>query len=118
VDLNIHETDILAADLEVVFCGLNLATTAAAAGHNFSSRSNRFWTVLHLAGFTDVRLQPHEERRLLDFGCGLTLLSSTDQRGGRLTCRRTKFRKARPGFEAKIWRYAPRLIAFLGKRAF
>jgi hypothetical protein len=31
VDLNIHETDILAADLEVVFCGLNLATTAAAA---------------------------------------------------------------------------------------
>jgi hypothetical protein len=41
VDLNIHETDILAADLEVVFCGLNLATTAAAAGHNFSSRNNR-----------------------------------------------------------------------------
>lgn len=29
-----------------------------------------------------------------------------------------EFRKARPGFEAKIWRYAPRLIAFLGKRAF
>jgi mismatch-specific thymine-DNA glycosylase len=70
VDLNIHETDILAAGLEVVFCGLNPATTAAAAGHNFSSRSNRFWTVLHLAGFTDVRLQPHEERRLLDYGCG------------------------------------------------
>ena len=51
----------------MVFCGLYLATTAAAAGHNFSSRSNRFWTVLHLAGFTDVRLQPHEERRLLDY---------------------------------------------------
>jgi double-stranded uracil-DNA glycosylase len=67
VELNIHETDILAAGLEVVFCGLNPATTAAAAGHNFSSRSNRFWTVLHLAGFTDVRLQPHEERRLLDY---------------------------------------------------
>ena len=65
--MNIHETDILAADLEVVFCGLNPATTAAVAGHNFSSRSNRFWTVLHLAGFTDVRLQPHEERRLLDY---------------------------------------------------
>ena len=29
-----------------------------------------------------------------------------------------EFRKARPGFEAKIWRYAPRSIAFLGKRAF
>jgi precorrin-6B methylase 2 len=26
--------------------------------------------VLHRAGLTDVRLQPHEERRLLDYGCG------------------------------------------------
>jgi TDG/mug DNA glycosylase family protein len=52
----------------VVFCGLNPATTAAAAGHNFFSRSNRFLTVLHFAGFTDVRPQPHEQRRLLDYG--------------------------------------------------
>jgi TDG/mug DNA glycosylase family protein len=117
VDLNIHETDILAADLEVVFCGLNLATTAAAAGHNFSSRSNRFWTVLHLAGFTDVRLQPHEERRLLDFGCGLTAVVDRPTRRA-IDVSPDEFRKARPGFEAKIWRYAPRLIAFLGKRAF
>src|SRR4030081_2036262 len=77
---------ILAGDLDVIFCGLNPATTAATAGHKFSSRSNRFWTVLHFAGFTDVRLQPHEERRLLDYGCGLT---AVDQRDGRLTSRRT-----------------------------
>jgi double-stranded uracil-DNA glycosylase len=69
VDLNRYEPDILAGDLDVICC-LNPATTAATAGHNFSSRSNRFWTVLHLAGLTDVRLQPHEERRLLDYGCG------------------------------------------------
>ena len=115
--MNIHETDIFAADLEVVFCGLNLATTAAAAGHNFSSRSNRVWTVLHLAGFTDVRLQPHEERRLLDFGCGLTAVVDRPTRRA-IDVSPDEFRKARPGFEAKIWRYAPRLIAFLGKRAF
>jgi TDG/mug DNA glycosylase family protein len=101
----------------VVFCGLNLATTAAAAGHNFSSRSNRFWTVLHLAGFTDVRLQPHEERRLLDYGCGLTAVVDRPTRRA-IDVSPDEFRKARPGFEAKIWRYAPRLIAFLGKRAF
>ena len=29
-----------------------------------------------------------------------------------------EFKKARPGFEAKMRRYAPRSIAFLGKRAF
>jgi len=70
VDLNRYEPDILAGDLDVIFCGLNPATTTATAGHSFSSRSNRFWTVLHLAGLTDVPLQPHEERRLLDYGCG------------------------------------------------
>jgi TDG/mug DNA glycosylase family protein len=69
MDLNRYEPDILAADRDVIFRRLNPATTAAAAGHNFSSRSNRFWTVLHLTGFTDVRLQPHEERGLLDYGC-------------------------------------------------
>ena len=69
-DLSSYDPNILARDLDVIFCGVNPAMTAAVAGHNFSSRSNRFWTVLHLAGFTDVRLQPHEERRLLDYGCG------------------------------------------------
>ena len=116
MDLNIHETDIFAADLEVVFCGLNLATTAA-AGHNFSRRSNRFWTVLHLAGFTDVRFQPHEERRLLDYGCGLTAVVDRPTRRAS-DVSPDGSRKARPGFEAKIWRYAPRSIALLGKRAF
>jgi len=33
-------------------------------------------------------------------------------------CRRTNSRKARPGFETKVRRYAPRSVAFLGKRAF
>jgi hypothetical protein len=36
VDVKIDETDVLAAGLEVVFCGLNPAGTAAAAGHKFS----------------------------------------------------------------------------------
>jgi TDG/mug DNA glycosylase family protein len=70
--LALYDPDILAGDLDVVFCGMNPAATAAVAGHNFSNPSNRFWAVLQLAGFTDVRIEPHQERRLLDYGCGLT----------------------------------------------
>jgi len=111
-----YESDILAHGLDVVFCGINPASTAVADGHNFSNRSNRFWAVLHLAGFTDLRLQPQDERRLLEYGCGITAVV------GRPTKRAdevlpAEFRKARPGFEAKMRRYAPRVIAFLGKRA-
>jgi len=111
-----YQSDILARGLDVVFCGINPASTAVADGHNFSNRSNRFWPVLHLAGFTDVRLQPQDERRLLEYGCGITAVV------GRPTKRAdevlpAEFRKARPEFESKMRRYAPRVIAFLGKRA-
>jgi double-stranded uracil-DNA glycosylase len=116
-DLSSYEPDILARDLDVIFCGVNPATTAAVAGHNFSSRSNRFWTVLHLASFTDVRLQPHEERRLLEFRCGLTAVVDRPTRRA-IDVPPDEFRKARPGVEAKMRRYAPRSVAFLGKRAF
>src|SRR3984957_19360392 len=111
-----YEPDILAEGLEVVFCGINPATTAAAAGHNFSNGSNRFWTVLHLAGFTDRRLKPHEERELLVYGCGITaVVDRPTRRAEQITA--TEFVAARPVFEAKMRRYAPRFIAFLGKRA-
>jgi double-stranded uracil-DNA glycosylase len=111
-----YEPDILAEGLDVVFCGINPATTAAAAGHNFSNGSNRFWTALHLAGFTGRRLQPHEERHLLVYGCGITaVVDRPTRRADEITP--AEFVAARRGFEAKIRRYAPRSIAFLGKRA-
>jgi len=100
----------------VIFCGLNPALSAAVAGHNFSNGSNRFWTVLHLAGFTDVRLQPRDERRLLGYGCGITAVVRRPTRSA-AEITPEEFRQARPGFEARMRRYAPRAIAFLGKRA-
>jgi TDG/mug DNA glycosylase family protein len=111
-----YESDILSYGLDVVFCGVNPAASAEAAGHNFSHLSNRFWTVLHLAGFTPVQLRPDEERRLLCFGCGIT--AAVDRPTARATdVAPGEFRRAREMFEVKMRRYAPRSIAFLGKRA-
>jgi TDG/mug DNA glycosylase family protein len=96
-----YEPDILSEGLEVVFCGINPATTAAAAGHNFSNRSNRFWTALHLAGFTDRLLQPHEEQHLLTYGCGITaVVDRPTRRAEEITP--TEFAAVRPAFEAKM----------------
>jgi TDG/mug DNA glycosylase family protein len=110
------EPDILAEGLDVVFCGLNLAASAVQDGYNFSHRNNRFWPVLHLAGFTDVRLQPADQRRLLDYGCGVTAVVRRPTRSA-AEVSPAEFRSARPEFESKVRRYAPRAIAFLGKRA-
>jgi TDG/mug DNA glycosylase family protein len=115
--LNSYQADILAPGLDVVFCGINPAASAAADGHNFSNPSNRFWPVLHLAGFTDVRLQPQDERRLLEYGCGISaVVSRPTKRADEVLS--AEFLAARPEFETKMRRYAPRVIAFLGKRAF
>ncbi|MGB8354395.1 MAG: G/U mismatch-specific DNA glycosylase [Chthoniobacteraceae bacterium] len=111
-----YEPDILARDLAVIFCGINPASTAALAGHNFSNGNNRFWTVLHLAGFTDVRLQPQDERRLFEYGCGITaVVRRPTRKASEITPE--EFRESRPEFETKMRHYAPRSIAFLGKRA-
>src|SRR4029077_10318038 len=80
----------------------------------FSHRNNRFWAVLHLAGFTDVRLHPENERRLLEYGCGITAIIHRPTRRAEEIAPE-EFRKARSGFEAKMRHYAPRSIAFLGK---
>lgn len=110
-----YQPDILAKNLKVVFCGLNPALSAVHAGHNFSSPSNRFWPVLHRAGFTEVRLEPHEERHLLDYGCGVTALVERPSRQAREVTR-AEFQQARFSFETKMRYYAPRIIAFLGKQ--
>jgi len=109
-------TDVISTSLNIVFCGINPGMKSAAIGHHFANRTNRFWRVLHLAGFTDRQLEPEEARHLLDYGYGITsavarpTVSATD-----LT--RADFIAARPAFERKIAKYRPRYLAFLGKPA-
>jgi TDG/mug DNA glycosylase family protein len=112
-----HELDILDDGLKAIFCGINRPPSAELARHNFSSGSNRFWTVLHRAGFTDVALAPHDERRLLEYGYGITAVvnRATSKASDVLP---QEFKAARLDFEARMRRHAPRAVAFLGKRAF
>ncbi|MDF9906559.1 UNVERIFIED_ORG: TDG/mug DNA glycosylase family protein [Pseudomonas reinekei] len=109
--------DILAEELAVIFCGINPGMTAAAQGHHFAGRGNRFWRTLHLAGFTPGQVQPENDRTLLRYQCGLTAVverptASADQ----LSLH--EFSAAAAGFEQKIARHAPRFVAFLGKAAY
>ncbi len=109
--------DVLAERLGVLFCGINPGMTAAAAGHHFAGRGNRFWRVMHLAGFTPQELAPEEDRRILHYGCGLTsVVERPTARADQLS--REDFLGAADAFEAKVERYAPRFVAFLGKAAY
>jgi TDG/mug DNA glycosylase family protein len=108
--------DVISSSLNVVFCGINPGMRSASVGLHFANRSNRFWRVLHLAGFTARQLEPEEARLLLGYGCGITsavarpTISATD-----LT--RADYIAARPVFARRIAKYRPSFLAFLGKPA-
>lgn len=109
--------DILAEQLAVVFCGINPGMTAAAQGHHFAGRGNRFWRTLHLAGFTPGQVPARCDRTILEYRCGLTaVVERPTARADQLS--RQEFSAAAAAFEQKIARYAPRYVAFLGKAAY
>lgn len=109
--------DVLAEHLAVIFCGINPGLKAAATGHHFMGRSNRFWRTLHLAGFTPHEVQPENDRTILQYQCGLTtVVERPTARADQLSA--DEFKAAAASFERKIARYAPRYVAFLGKAAY
>lgn len=109
--------DIVADRLSVLFCGINPGLSAAAAGHHFVGRSNRFWRVLHLAGFTAEEILPENDRTILEYQCGLTtVVERPTARADQLSLK--EFAAAAAQFEQKIKHYAPRFVAFLGKSGY
>ncbi|CAB3749774.1 G/U mismatch-specific DNA glycosylase [Paraburkholderia humisilvae] len=108
--------DILAPGLSVVFCGINPGMLAASTGRHFAGKGNRFWRVVHLAGFTPEQFRPEDDHALLQYGCGLTTAATRPTpRANDLS--RVEIHAAAAEFERKIERYAPRYVAFLGKMA-
>jgi double-stranded uracil-DNA glycosylase len=109
--------DIITGRLKVLFCGINPGMMAAATGHHFTGRSNRFWRVIHLAGFTPEEIAPEDDHTILRHGCGLTsAVTRPTARADQVS--REEFISAAAAFEQKIARFAPRVVAFLGKAAY
>lgn len=109
--------DLLAPDLDVLFVGINPGRKSAADGHNFAGPGNHFWRLLHDAGWTPRRYEPHEERLLLLGGIGITNVVSRASRGeddltwDELVAGGVELR-------ATIERLRPKVVALLGKNVY
>ena len=109
--------DIIAADLAVLFCGINPGLYSAATGFHFARPGNRFWPALHAGGFTPRLLAPSENRLLLDWGYGLTnIVSRASARADELST--AELLAGRRRLEQKIRRFRPRWVAILGITAY
>jgi TDG/mug DNA glycosylase family protein len=109
--------DLIDFDLKVLFCGINPGLWSAATGFHFARPGNRFWKVLHLAGFTDRQLHPSEEHELLERGYGITsFCKRTTARADELSAE--EFITGGKLLVNKLEKYKPRTLAVLGITAF
>lgn len=110
-------TDIISENLSILFCGINPGLKSAWDGHHFSGKSNRFWKVLHLAGFTPYQIEAVNDTYILNFGYGLTTaVARPTVRADEVS--KEEFEHSFEIFQEKIAHYQPKYIAFLGKPAY
>lgn len=109
--------DVIGPALRVLFCGINPGLYTAWSGHHFAGPGNRFWPTLHAAGFTDRRLHPSEEARLLPLGYGITnVVRRATATAAELAP--DEFVAGGRALAEKVARHRPRILAVLGVGAY
>ena len=109
--------DVIAPGLRVLFCGINPGLYSGATGHHFARPGNRFWPVLHAAGFTPRVLKPWEERELFEWGYGITnLVARATATAAELS--KDEFVAGGRRLERKVKRYRPEWVAVVGIGAY
>ena len=109
--------DVVGPNLCILFAGINPSLYSGAVGRHFAGPSNRFWPVLHAAGFTPRRLNSYEERELLPLGYGITNIV----RGATATAAEIpapQLVRGAGALETKVRRHRPRVLAILGVTAY
>jgi TDG/mug DNA glycosylase family protein len=109
--------DLIAPGLDVLFVGINPSLWSGAVGLHFARPGNRFWRALHEAGFTDRLLSPHEGRELLKGRVGVTnLVNRATASADELDL--ADYRRGARRIAAKVRRYRPKVVAFVGMGAY
>jgi TDG/mug DNA glycosylase family protein len=109
--------DVIAPNLDVLFCGINPGLYTAAVQQHFGRPGNRFWPTLHRAGFTPRLFAPSDQHELLNLGIGITnVVARATAAADELT--REELVEGGKILARKVQRYAPRYLAIVGIGAY
>ncbi len=106
--------DVLAHDLDVVFCGTAKGKASARLGYYYAGPGNKFYNILHKTGFTPHRLEPKDCYDINSFRIGLTDLVH-NQAGNDREIAKENYDVI--GFKEKINIYQPKFVGFTSKAA-
>ena len=109
--------DVIARDLDVLFCGINPGLYTAAVQQHFGRPGNRFWPTIHKAGFTPRLFHPSEQRELLQHQCGITnVVARATTAAAELTD--AELVAGASILDTKVRRYRPHVLAIVGIGAY
>ena len=109
--------DYLRKGMKLVIVGCNPTESSVRAGHYYAGRSNQFWPTLHESGVVPEPFDYPDDRRIIEFGIGLTdLVKRPTKLVEELT--REDFAEGRIVLSQKLEEYTPRVVAFHGKIAY
>jgi TDG/mug DNA glycosylase family protein len=105
--------DRITPGLRVLFVGINPGVRSAQTGHHFAGFSNRFWKLLWEAELVPEPITYEDDRRLPEFGYGITNLVARPTRGID-TLSPAEYVAGWTTLERKIRRYRPEVVALVG----
>lgn len=106
--------DHLRRGMRLVIVGCNPGERSARVGHYYAGRGNEFWPLLYDSGVIPEPLTYNDDRRVVEFGIGLTDLVKRPSKGIE-DITREEFSEGRVLLAQKLEEFRPQLVAFNGK---
>jgi mismatch-specific thymine-DNA glycosylase len=106
--------DYLRKGMKMILVGPNPGDRSARVGHYYAGRTNQFWPILYESGVIPEPLSYEDDRRMLEFGIGMTDLVKRPTRTVE-EIERQEFAEGRVLLAQKLEEHKPRVIAFNGK---
>lgn len=109
--------DYLRKGMKLVIVGCNPSESSVRAGHYYAGRGNLFWPTLYETGVVPEPFDYPDDRRIIEFGIGLTDLVKRPTKGIE-ELNRGDFAEGRIVLAQKLEEFGPRVIAFNGKMTY
>ena len=105
--------DCVSPRTRILLIGINPGIRSAAIGHHFAGYSNRFWKLLYESGLVSEPIQSEDDRRLSEWGLGITNLIARETPGID-TLKPSEYAAGIVILRRKVRRWKPRITAFVG----
>jgi mismatch-specific thymine-DNA glycosylase len=109
--------DYLRKGMRMILVGSNPGDRSARVGHYYAGRGNQFWPIMYESGVIPEPIGYEDDRRIVEFGIGMTDLVKRPTRGVE-ELERQEFAEGRVLLAQKLEEMKPKVIAFNGKMVY